>query len=112
MMNRGRINSELARTVSFGPFHLIPAQRLLLEGEKPLRLGSRALEILTRWSNVMARPKRNSWLACGPMCSSSPAILLYTLLRSGDSWAMDLTTTAVPGRQGSTADIRPLLHGS
>ena len=46
MMTPGRINSELARTFSFGPFHLIPVQRLLLEGEKPLRLGSRALEIL------------------------------------------------------------------
>src|SRR6266436_10298215 len=31
---------------SFGPFHLIPTQRLLLEAEKPLRLGSRALDIL------------------------------------------------------------------
>ena len=46
MMTPGRFNSELARTFSFGPFHLIPVQRLLLEGEKPLRLGSRALEIL------------------------------------------------------------------
>src|SRR5258705_11860557 len=46
MMNPGRFNSELARTFSFGPFHLIPVQRLLLEGEKPLHLGSRALEIL------------------------------------------------------------------
>jgi DNA-binding winged helix-turn-helix (wHTH) protein len=46
MMNPGRFNSELARTFSFGPFHLIPLQRLLLEREKPLRLGSRALEIL------------------------------------------------------------------
>jgi predicted ATPase/DNA-binding winged helix-turn-helix (wHTH) protein len=32
--------------VSFGPFRLIPAQRLLLEGDKPVRLGSRALDIL------------------------------------------------------------------
>jgi DNA-binding response OmpR family regulator len=46
MMNPGRIDSELARTFSFGPFHLNPAQRLLLEGEKPVHLGSRALEIL------------------------------------------------------------------
>jgi len=46
MMTPGRFNSELARTFSFGPFHLIPVQRLLLEREKPLRLGSRALEIL------------------------------------------------------------------
>ena len=32
--------------VSFGPFRLFPTQRLLLEGETPLRLGSRALDIL------------------------------------------------------------------
>ena len=32
--------------VSFGPFRLITAQRLLLEGNKPVRLGSRALDIL------------------------------------------------------------------
>ena len=30
----------------FGPFRLIPAQRLLLEGETEVRLGSRAFEIL------------------------------------------------------------------
>jgi DNA-binding winged helix-turn-helix (wHTH) protein len=37
-----------ARTseVSFGPFRLLPAQRLLLEGDKPVPLGSRALELL------------------------------------------------------------------
>jgi DNA-binding winged helix-turn-helix (wHTH) protein len=34
------------RVVSFGSFRLFPRQRLLLEGEKPLRLGSRALDIL------------------------------------------------------------------
>jgi DNA-binding winged helix-turn-helix (wHTH) protein len=33
--------------VSFGPFRLLPAQFLLLEGDKPVSLGSRALEILT-----------------------------------------------------------------
>ena len=32
--------------VSFGPFRLLPAQFLLLEGDKPVTLGSRALEIL------------------------------------------------------------------
>jgi DNA-binding winged helix-turn-helix (wHTH) protein len=35
------------RAVSFGPFRLLPAQQLLLEGDTPVRLGSRALEILT-----------------------------------------------------------------
>ena len=33
-------------TFAFGPFQLIPAQRILLGDGKPLRLGSRALDIL------------------------------------------------------------------
>ena len=32
--------------VAFGPFRLFPSQFLLLEGDKPVPLGSRALEIL------------------------------------------------------------------
>src|SRR4051812_10435502 len=32
--------------ISFGPFRLLAAQRLLLEGDKPVRLGSRAFDIL------------------------------------------------------------------
>jgi DNA-binding winged helix-turn-helix (wHTH) protein len=32
--------------LSFGPFHVLPNQRLLLEGDRPLRLGSQALDIL------------------------------------------------------------------
>jgi DNA-binding winged helix-turn-helix (wHTH) protein len=32
--------------VSFGPFRLLPTQFLLLEGDKPVSLGCRALEIL------------------------------------------------------------------
>jgi DNA-binding winged helix-turn-helix (wHTH) protein len=35
-----------AREISFGPFRLLPAQFLLLEGDKPVPLGSRALHIL------------------------------------------------------------------
>ncbi len=33
--------------IAFGPFRLFPVQRLLLEGDKPVRLGSRAFDILT-----------------------------------------------------------------
>src|ERR1700723_2211040 len=33
--------------ISFGPFRLVTAQRRLLEGNKPVRLGSRAFDILT-----------------------------------------------------------------
>jgi predicted ATPase len=35
-----------AGSISFGPFRLFPGRRLLLEGERPVRLGSRAFELL------------------------------------------------------------------
>ena len=34
------------RAISFGPYRLLAAQRLLLEGDKPVRLGSRAFDVL------------------------------------------------------------------
>src|ERR1700732_1190125 len=34
------------KAVTFGPFRFLPVQRMLLEGDKPLPLGSRALDIL------------------------------------------------------------------
>jgi DNA-binding winged helix-turn-helix (wHTH) protein len=36
----------VASGILFGPFCLLPARRLLLEGNRPVRIGSRALEIL------------------------------------------------------------------
>jgi DNA-binding winged helix-turn-helix (wHTH) protein len=42
-------------TFVFGSFRLIPAHRMLLEDEKPLRLGSRALNILVTLSKARAR---------------------------------------------------------
>src|SRR6202049_3233907 len=33
--------------IAFGPFRLLSEQRLLLDGDKPVRLGSRAFDILT-----------------------------------------------------------------
>src|SRR5258705_7706649 len=35
------------RAISFGPYRLLAVQRLLLEGDQPVRLGSRAFDILT-----------------------------------------------------------------
>jgi DNA-binding winged helix-turn-helix (wHTH) protein len=40
------MNSAADHAISFGSFRLLPGRRLLLEGEKPLRLGSRAFGIL------------------------------------------------------------------
>ena len=34
------------QAISFGPYRLLAAQRLLLEGDTPVRLASRAFEIL------------------------------------------------------------------
>jgi len=39
--------TDRATALRFGPFRLIPAQGVLLEDDKPCRLGSRALDILT-----------------------------------------------------------------
>src|SRR5215813_14542400 len=38
--------ASAAEDVSFGPFRLFPARQLLLEGDRSVRLGSRALDIL------------------------------------------------------------------
>jgi DNA-binding winged helix-turn-helix (wHTH) protein len=39
-------NQTASAEISFGPFRLLPKQFLLLEGDKPVSLGSRALELL------------------------------------------------------------------
>src|SRR5205823_2055518 len=46
-------HADFPDEVSFGPFRLLPAQQLLLEGERPVRLGSRARDIL---SALVERP--------------------------------------------------------
>jgi DNA-binding winged helix-turn-helix (wHTH) protein len=47
------------RVISFGPFRLLVSQRLLLEGNKPVRIGSRALDLLvalvTRPSELVSK---------------------------------------------------------
>src|SRR6267154_6510695 len=41
------------QAVVFGPFRLLAAERLLLEGDQPVRLGSRAFDIL---ATLLERP--------------------------------------------------------
>jgi DNA-binding winged helix-turn-helix (wHTH) protein len=41
-----QVASNREYAVAFGRFRLFPGQRLLLEADQPLRLGSRALDIL------------------------------------------------------------------
>jgi DNA-binding winged helix-turn-helix (wHTH) protein len=45
-LKAGEPAGATTREISFGPFRLLPAQLLLLEGNKPVPLGSRALQIL------------------------------------------------------------------
>src|SRR5208283_4704962 len=44
--NEVRINASSTAAIMFGAFCLLPMQRLLLEADQPVRLGSRALDIL------------------------------------------------------------------
>src|SRR5947209_19316351 len=39
-------DSLKAQTIAFGAFRLMPGQQLLLEGDEPVSIGSRALDIL------------------------------------------------------------------
>jgi predicted ATPase len=41
-----RSATPVEHAIAFGPFRLLPTRRVLLEGEKPVRLGSRAFDIL------------------------------------------------------------------
>ena len=43
----GDLAERPPRSFAFGPFVLIPERQLLLKGEAPVRIGSRALDILT-----------------------------------------------------------------
>ena len=45
-LKAGKPADATTREISFGPFRLLPAQFLLLEGDKPVPLGSRAMRIL------------------------------------------------------------------
>jgi DNA-binding winged helix-turn-helix (wHTH) protein len=44
--NHSRARPDSERAICFGSFRLFPTQRLVLEGHKQVRLGSRALDIL------------------------------------------------------------------
>ena len=58
--------------ISFGPFRLLPTQFLLLEGDKPVPLGSRALEILLIWSVIWSCP--DWWCSSGGARRSRSAL--------------------------------------
>jgi predicted ATPase/DNA-binding winged helix-turn-helix (wHTH) protein len=91
-------------TIAFGPFRLLPTRQLLLEGEKPLRLGSRALEILKTLTeqpgaivskdDLVARVWPNTFVEEGNL-----RVHMAALRRAlGDGHAGNRFIATVPGR--------------
>jgi len=92
------------RAIYFGSFQLFPAQRLLLEGRKPLCVGSRALDILialverpgelVRKEELMARVWPNTFV--GPANLAVHIGALRRILRDGRDGNRFLIN--IPGR--------------
>jgi DNA-binding winged helix-turn-helix (wHTH) protein len=47
-----------AQAILFGPFRLLAEQRLLLEDDRPVQLGSRAFDILAAARGTFRRTRR------------------------------------------------------
>ena len=90
--------------ISFGPFRLLPAQRLLLKAGNPVRVGSRALDILIALverpgeivskTELMARVWPNTFVEDGNLKVHVAA--LRRTLRDGQDGNRYLTN--IPGR--------------
>jgi predicted ATPase len=92
------------RAISFGSFRLLPSQRLLLEGDQPVRLGSRALDILAVLAENAGRvvPKEELIARAWPKVFVEEAnirIQVSALRRAiGDGQAGNRYIVTVPGR--------------
>ena len=109
--------------ISFGPFHILPSQRLLLEGDQPLRLGSRAFDILVvlveRAGELVSKNELRSLVWPGTFVEDGnlkvQVSALRRTLRDGEDGSRYITTVAGRGyrfvapvvRSGATnAEIR------
>nr|HYT93385.1 winged helix-turn-helix domain-containing protein [Gemmataceae bacterium] len=92
------------RAISFGSFRLLPSQRLLLEGDQPVRLGSRALDILAVLAESAGRvvPKEELIARVWPEVlveESNLKIQVSALRRAlGDGQGGNRYIVTVPGR--------------
>jgi len=90
--------------VSFGPFRLVPTQQLLLDGDKPVAIGARALDILTalveRAGDVVSKDEliRRAWPTVFVEEGSlrTQMGIIRKALRDGEAGARYIVT--VPGR--------------
>jgi predicted ATPase/DNA-binding winged helix-turn-helix (wHTH) protein len=95
---------EIDREIAFGPFRLQPARQLLLEGEKPVRIGGRALDILIalaeRAGELVTKDELVARVWPGLLVEDgnlrSQVALLRKALNDGQSGARYIV--AIPGR--------------
>jgi DNA-binding winged helix-turn-helix (wHTH) protein len=100
----GQATLSVERAISFDRFRLLPGQRLLLEADRPLRLGSRAFDILIALverhgevvskAELMARVWPNTFVEDGNLKVHVAA--LRKALRDGQDGNRYLTN--IPGR--------------
>ena len=103
-MSMNFIQASATKQVSFGPFRLLPYQRLLMERDEPVHLGSRALDILTvlveRPGGLVTRAElmRRAWpdTVVVPANLTVHVAALRRALRDGQEGRRYLLT--VPGR--------------
>src|SRR5260370_22407483 len=92
------------RAISFGSFRLLQSQRLLLEGDQPVRLGSRAFDILAVLAENAGRvvPKEELIARVWPKVvveESNLKIQVSALRRAlGDGQGGNRYILTVPGR--------------
>jgi predicted ATPase/DNA-binding winged helix-turn-helix (wHTH) protein len=90
--------------ISFGPFRLLAAQRLLLEGDQPVRLGSRAFDILAtlveRAGEVIGRDELTSRAWPQTFVEESNLKIQVSALRRalGDGQGGNRYIATIPGR--------------
>src|SRR5258706_508795 len=90
--------------LAFGPFRLIPSQKLLLDSDKPVRLGSRALELLIalveRAGEVVGRDELVARVWPSTIVEESSLRVHIAALRKalGDGHGGARFITNVPGR--------------
>ena len=81
--------SDLAeREISFGPFRVLPARRLLLEDDKPVHISSRALDLLIALAQRPGEVVSKSELIARVWPHSSKAISSSRLPRCAARWQM------------------------
>jgi predicted ATPase/DNA-binding winged helix-turn-helix (wHTH) protein len=110
----GELGDMDGHAISFGPFRLLIAQRLLLEGDKPVRLGSRAFDILAalveRAGEVVGKEELIARVWPQTYVEESNLKIQVSALRRalGDGQAGNRYVVTVPGRGYNFATpVRP-----